>query len=146
MRPGKRPSGAEIARVLLHVIHRIRRHWRHVKILVRGDGHYCAPEVLDLLHNKRCDYILGLPTNRTLEAQAAPWHQQCRWRWKPDLPRVRRFHQLDYAAGSWSRHEKVIARVEATALGTDASSSPTWPDAARPSTRRSTARAGGWRT
>jgi len=50
MRPGKRPSGAEIARVLLHVIHRIRRHWRHVEILVRGDGHYCAPEVLDLLH------------------------------------------------------------------------------------------------
>jgi hypothetical protein len=120
MRPGKRPSGAEIARVLLHVIHRIRRHWRHVGILVRGDGHYCAPEVLDLLHNKRCDYILGLPTNRTLEAHAAPWHQQCRWRCKPDLPRVRRFHQLDYAAGSWSRHEKVIARVEATALGTDA--------------------------
>ena len=120
IRPGKRPSGAEIARVLRHVIHRIRRHWRHVQILVRGDGHYCAPEVLDLLRKKRCDYILGLPTNRTLEAHAAPWHTQCRWRWKPGLARVRRFHQLQYAAGSWAQEEKVIARVEATALGTDA--------------------------
>jgi hypothetical protein len=34
--------------------------------------------------------------------------------------RERRFHQLQYAAESWSRQEKVIARVEATELGTDA--------------------------
>jgi hypothetical protein len=120
IRPGKRPSGAEIARVLLHVVHRIRRHWPKVAILVRGDGHYCAPEVLDLLRKKRCDYILGLPTNSKLEAEAAPWHEQCRMRWKPTLARVRRFHQFDYAARSWSAKEKVIARVEATALGTDA--------------------------
>lgn len=120
IRPGKRPSGAEIARVLRHVIRRIRKHWPQVAILVRGDGHYCAPEVLDLMRAMRCDYILGLPTNRTLEAHAAPWHDQCRWRWKPGLDRVRRFHQFEYAAGSWSASEKVIARVEATALGTDA--------------------------
>jgi len=52
LRPGKRPSGEEIARVLAHVIHRIRRQWPQVAILVRGDGHYCAPEVLDLLREK----------------------------------------------------------------------------------------------
>ena len=120
IRPGKRPSGAEIARVLRHIIRRIRKHWPLVNILVRGDGHYCAPQVLDLMRAMRCDYILGLPTNRTLEAHAAPWHDQCRWRWKPGIERVRRFHQFQYAAGSWTRHEKVIARVEATALGTDA--------------------------
>lgn len=120
MRPGKRPSGEEIARVLGHVIHRIRRRWPQVGILVRGDGHYCAPEVLDLLRKLRCDYILGLPRNKTLDALAEPWREQCRWRWKPSLGRVRRFHQFNYAAGSWSREEKVIARVEATAMGTDA--------------------------
>jgi hypothetical protein len=119
IRPGKRPSGAEIARVLRSVIRRIRKHWPKVAILVRGDGHYCAPEVLDLMRIMHCDYILGLPTNRTLEAHAAHWHQQCRWRWKSGLARVRRFHQFEYAAGSWSHHEKVIARAEATALGTD---------------------------
>jgi Transposase DDE domain group 1 len=120
IRPGKRPSGEEIARVLAHVIHRIRRRWSGVDILVRGDGHYCAPEVLDLLRKLRCDYILGLPRNKTLDALAEPWREECRWRWKPSLGRVRRFHQFKYAAGSWSREEKVIARVEATAMGTDA--------------------------
>jgi hypothetical protein len=36
LRPGKRPSGEEIARVLAHVIHRIRRRWPQVAILVRA--------------------------------------------------------------------------------------------------------------
>ena len=105
--------------MLAHVIHRIRRQWPKVAILVRGDGHYCAPEVLDLLREKRCDYILGLSRNKTLDALAEPWREQCRWHWKPGL-KVRRFHQFQYAAESWARQEKVIARVEATELGTDA--------------------------
>ena len=120
LRPGKRPSGEEIARVLAHVIHRIRRQWPKVSILVRGDGHYCAPEVLDLLRKLRCDYILGLSRNKTLDGLATPWREQCQWRWKPSLGKVRRCHQFRYAAESWGQEEKVIARVEATALGTDA--------------------------
>jgi hypothetical protein len=120
LRPGKRPSGEEIARVLRAVILRIRHHWPSVRILVRGDGHYCAPEVLDLLRKLKCDYILGLARNKTLDTLAEPWRAQCQWRWKPSLGRVRRFHQFAYAAESWAREEKVIARVEATEMGTDA--------------------------
>ena len=119
MRPGKRPSGQEIARVLWHVLHRIRRHWPNVRILIRGDGHYCAPEVLNLLRRLRCDYILGLPINSVLKAKSEPWKAPCANRRKLSRPKVRRFHQFDYAAGSWARREKVIARVEATELGTD---------------------------
>jgi hypothetical protein len=119
LRPGKRPAGAEIARVLRYVIMRIRRHWPDVRIMIRGDGHYCAPEVLNLLRKLDCNYMLGLPTNSVLDAQSAPWRQQCQNHWKPSRPKVRRFHQFQYAAGSWTHKEKVIARNEATALGTD---------------------------
>jgi hypothetical protein len=119
LREGKRPSGIEIARVLWHVIHRIRRRWPKVRILIRGDGHYCAPEVLNLLRRLRCDYILGLPTNVKLEAISQPWRGPCDMRRKSSRPKVRRFHQFLYAARSWRQKEKVIARVEATDLGTD---------------------------
>ena len=34
-------------------------------------------------------------------------------------PTVRRFHQLSYRARQWSRSRKLIARVEATHMGTD---------------------------
>ena len=118
LRPGKRPSGEEIARVLWHVIHRIRRHWPSVSILVRGDAHYCAPEVLNLLRRLQCDYILGLSINPKLGAMAIPWREQCENRYGSGR-KVRRFHQFSYQAGSWSNEEKVIARAEATALGSD---------------------------
>ena len=120
LRPGKRPSGEEIAEVLEPVIVRIRSHWPKVRILIRGDGHYCAPEVLDLLRRLDCDYILGLPGNATLAAMAKPWREQCENHRKKSRPVVRRFHQFQYGAGSWAVEEKVIARIEATALGSDA--------------------------
>ena len=120
LREGKRPSGEEIARVLWHVIFLIRKRWPDVSILVRGDGHYCAPEVLNLLRRMRCDYILGLPRNSILDAMAEPWKADCNWRRKPSQPKVRRFHTFLYGAKSWTHNETVIARVEATELGTDA--------------------------
>jgi Transposase DDE domain group 1 len=119
LRPGKRPAGTEIARVLRHVIMRVRKHWPGVGIMIRGDGHYCAPEVLNLLRKMNCKYMIGVPTNAVLDVTSAPWRQQCQNRWKPARPKVRRFHQFQYAAGTWSHKEKVIARNEATALGTD---------------------------
>ena len=120
LRPGKRPSGAEIARVLWHVIHRIRRHWPDVRILIRGDSHYCAPEVLDLLRRLDCDYILCVAINKRLDAIAEPWRQPCDIRRGRSCPKVRRYHQFTYQADSWTHPEKVITRVEATALGADA--------------------------
>ena len=119
LRPGKRPSGEEVARILRHVVRRIRKHWPAVGILVRGDSHYLSPETLDFLHAAGCDYILGLAINTRLKEIAAPWLVQCDNHRSPRRPKVRRFHQFPHAAESWSRAEKVIARVEATPLGTD---------------------------
>lgn len=120
LRPGKRPSGKEVARVLRHVVGRIRKHWPNVRILVRGDSHYLSPETLDFLQASGCDYILGLAINETLKEIAAPWLAQCDVRRSQNQSKVRRFHQFQYAARSWSRKHKVIARIEATDLGADA--------------------------
>ena len=46
LRPGKRPSGEEIERILRHVIGRIHRNWPAVEIMVRGDSHFATPEVI----------------------------------------------------------------------------------------------------
>ena len=122
MRPGKRPSGKEIAHVLRRVIGRIRMRWPKVKILLRGDSHYCGPQVLDLLEKLGCDYILGLSVNARLAVTAAPWKAEVAARRQRQLwqaPAVRCFHRLQYGADSWSRKRLVIARVEATALGVD---------------------------
>ena len=120
LRPGKRPSGEEVAKVLRHVIRRIRKHWPRVGILVRGDSHYCSEPALALLEALGCDYIIGFAINSRLAEIAAPWREQCAMRRCWTKPTVRRFHQLPYRAREWSRSRQIVARVEATALGTDA--------------------------
>ena len=120
LRPGKRPSGEEVAKVLRHVIARIRRHWPHVEILVRGDSHYCSEPALALLERMRCNYIIGFAINSKLLEIAAPWRTQCDMRRSRMKPTVRRFHQLPYKAREWGRSRKLVARVEATDMGTDA--------------------------
>ena len=120
LRPGKRPSGEEVTKVLRHVIGRIRKHWPNVQILVRGDSHYCSEPALALLEAMRCDYILGFAINSKLLEIAAPWRKQCEERRSWMKPTVRRFHQLPYKAREWSRSRKLVARVEATDLGSDA--------------------------
>jgi hypothetical protein len=82
LRPGKRPSGEEIAQVLRRVIARIRRNWPRVGIMVRGDSHYTAPEVIDLLEEKRCGYILGLSTTARLTAMARPFSRTPPHAWR----------------------------------------------------------------
>ena len=120
LRPGRRPSGVEAARVLRHVIGRIRTNWPRVAITVRGDGHYGTPEVMDLLERTGCSYILGLPTNARLKDIAHPWCEDAATRRAlVGKPKARRFFQTFYAARSWSRERRIIARVEATAMGAD---------------------------
>jgi hypothetical protein len=120
LRPGRRPSGVEAARVLRHVVRRIRANWPRVAITVRGDGHYGTPEVMDLLEQLDCAYILGLPGNARLKDIAHPWCEDAATRRAlAGKSKVRRFFQTTYAARSWSRERRVIARVEATAMGAD---------------------------
>jgi hypothetical protein len=73
LRPGRRPSGAEAARILKHVIGRIRQNRPRFEISVRGDGHYAAPEVMEFLEDRGCGYIFGLSGNARLSRIGQPW-------------------------------------------------------------------------
>jgi hypothetical protein len=120
LRPGKRPSGEEAARILKHVIDRIRSNWPRVKITVRGDSHYGTPEVMNLLEDQGYGYVFGLAGNARLSQIGQPWCEDAavrRVRQRKD--KLRRFFQTGYQARSWSCQRKVIARVEATSKGTD---------------------------
>jgi Transposase DDE domain group 1 len=66
LRPGKTPDGVEVARVLRHVVGRIRARWPRVEILVRGDSHYGRVEAMTWCERNRIGYIFGLAGNKVL--------------------------------------------------------------------------------
>jgi Transposase DDE domain group 1 len=118
LRPAKRPSGREIAGHLRRLVRAIRANWPQVDILIRADSHYTAPEVIDVCRAEGIDFILGLATNSVLRARVASLEASTAARIKGPQ-KLRRFSDFYDAARSWTRVERIIARVEAGPQGVD---------------------------
>ena len=120
LRPGKTPSGAEVAMVLRHTIKAIRRRFPRVDIIIRGDSHYARPEAMDWCERNRVAYIFGLAGNSVLrERVAAIAESTAVIRTEGGREKIRQFPEFHYVAGSWKAARKIIARVEASARGGD---------------------------
>jgi hypothetical protein len=120
LRPGKTPDGAEVARVLRHVIRRIRARWPRVEILVRGDSHYGRPEAMSWCERHWVGYAFGLAGNKVLPAKVADLAEDAAVRRVAgEALKVRRYGEFRYAAGTWDGERRVIARVEASDRGSD---------------------------
>ena len=127
LRPAKRPSGMEIRAFLRRLLRAIRAHWPRVQILLRADSHYRARRFSTgagqrpRLHpRRRADPTLRRHVDGSRTASTA------RFEAAPAAGKVRRFKEFYDGAQSWSRVERIIARVEVGAKApTPASSSPT---------------------
>ena len=121
LRPARRPTGREVRGFLRRLVREIRSHWPRVEILLRADSHYCAPEVLDFCRAQGLHFILGLATSSTLRARIAALESSttARHASRGADSKLRRYKEFFDGAASWSRVERIIARVEASAQGTD---------------------------
>ena len=121
LRPAKRPSGKEIRGFLRRLLRAIRANWPKTEILLRADSHYCCPEVLDWCRANGLDYILGVAPTSTLQRHIEGLEASTKARFEaaPKDGKARRFKEFYDGAASWSRVERIIARIEAGADGTD---------------------------
>jgi hypothetical protein len=126
LRPAKRPGGAEIRAHLRRVIRAIRANWPKTRILIRGDSHYCGPLVIDWCRANGIDFILGVAPTSTLRRHVTNIEASTTARFEASVEKaeagarkVRRFKEFFDGAASWSRTERIIARVEVGAQGAD---------------------------
>ena len=120
LRPGKTPSGAEVRTLLKHLVRRIRRHWPNTRIVFRGDSHYGRTEAMAWCEANGVDYIFGLAGNPVLHALAYDVAVDLKMRRaEAGAEKMRSFAAFAYAARSWSRKRRVIARMEETTRGSD---------------------------
>jgi hypothetical protein len=120
LRPGKTPSGREVRGHLRRLVKAIRHHWPATRITIRGDGHYCRPEVMDFCEAHGIDYVFGLTGTPALAAKVEVTADAVRVeRALEDQDAVRAFAETTHAARSWSKQRRVAARIEATRMGLD---------------------------
>lgn len=129
LRPGKRPKGAENAMIIKRVVKLLRQHWPETHIVLRGDGHFSNPELMQLaLDDPHTDFIFGLTGNQVLKRLASPHLENTRKlhetrchnallfdRERPQSTRT--YHELDYAAGTWPQSFRTILKAEIMDLG-----------------------------
>ena len=124
LRPGKRPTGAENAMIMRRVLTRIRHHFPDTHVLVRGDGHFSGPELMQLIDDMpNMDFIFGFPGNVKLQALAEPTRQRACALWAsvqtqdvvPESVRV--FDEFPYIARSWPKPWRVLLKAEVMAQG-----------------------------
>ena len=122
LRPGKRPTGAENAMIMARVLKLLRQHWPNTHILVRGDGHFSNPELMQLIDAMpNTEFIFGLANNAILRRLAEPHMQQARKlysvRHLHGEEATRLYHSFTYGAASWSRDFRVVLKAEVLAKG-----------------------------
>jgi hypothetical protein len=124
LRPGKRPTGAENAMIMKRVLSLLRQHWPQTHILLRGDGHFSNPELMQLIQaDGNADFIFGLAGNPVLLGKAeglmknarghlAPHRSLATQDLGPAVAAVRLFGEFEYAAKTWPQAFRVVVKAE----------------------------------
>jgi len=131
LRPANIDGAKHAWAILWLLVKRFRQVWPDVKIIFRGDSGFCRWKMLRWCERHGVHYLVGLARNSRLNAMAQPCMDQAR-QWfaqraegkasAADAEPQRVFADLRYAAGTWDKERRVIAKAEY--LGGDGTCDP----------------------
>jgi hypothetical protein len=110
---GAKHSGA----ILKLLVARFRQQWPDVKIVFRADSGFCRWKLLRWCDRHGVDYIVGLAKNNVLKRLARRSMITARWQHRCTGSKQRLFEEFDYAAKTWDRQRRVIAKAEHSDCG-----------------------------
>jgi Transposase DDE domain group 1 len=118
-----RPSNIDAARhsgaILKLLVQRLRQAWPGVKLIFRGDSGFCRWKMLRWCERHQVHYLVGLAQNARLKAMLQPRMLEAEMEHQSKKEKVRLFTDLEYAAGTWDKKRRVIAKAEHTAQGSN---------------------------
>jgi hypothetical protein len=111
-----RPANIDGARhawaILALITRRLRQAWPGVKIVFRGDSGFCRWKMLRWCDRHGVDYIVGLAKNPALTKLSATLMSGAENAFKETGQKQRLFGEFFYAAATWDKQRRVIARIE----------------------------------
>jgi hypothetical protein len=118
-----RPSNMDAARhawaILKLLVRRLRKAWPKVKIIFRGDGSFCRWKMLRWCDRNDVGYIVGLAKNPVLLERIELLRMKAELQYLQTGRKARQFTSIRYAAHTWDRPRRVIAKAEHTAAGSN---------------------------
>jgi hypothetical protein len=118
LKPGRRAKGVCVHAILRRVIVYLRGHWKNTQIIVRGDGHFCSPDLMDWASGmERVSFVTGLSGNSTLKRLVAPTVEDAKAIYAKTGQKVKLYAEFTYRAGSWKHAQRVVSKVEYSEKG-----------------------------
>lgn len=120
LKPGRRNKQNNVASLLKKLICHLRQKWPDTLIIVRGDSHFASKDFMEwCANNPLTGYITGLSGNKKLHELARVTIDSAEREYKQYGRPVKRYHSFMYQAGSWEIPQKVVVKVEVSAMGTN---------------------------
>lgn len=106
-------DGAKHSRAILKLlVTRLRQIWPNVQIIFRADSGFCRWRLMRWADRNGVDYIIGLAKNNVLKQLARRTMITARWQYRRTGEKQRLFEEFRYAAGTWDRPRRIIAKAE----------------------------------
>jgi hypothetical protein len=112
LRPSNIDPALHTGAILKLLVKRLRQAWPNVRIIFRGDSGFCRHRLMNWCERNNVHYLLGLARNPILQRHAAVWQAQVEEQHRADGHAHRVFGEFTYAAATWSRERRVIAKAE----------------------------------
>jgi hypothetical protein len=106
------PEGACF--MLRRVVKALRARYPAVEIIVRGDGGFGVPEMLNFCHDQRLLFCFGKPQNARLHALSERYQMWAAIRSSQTKQPHREYGEFSYQADSWKEAERTIVKAEVT--------------------------------
>lgn len=123
-----RPSNIDAAHhsraILKWLVTRLRQAWPSVRIVVRADSGFCRWRMLRWCDSHDVKYLIGLAKNARLQERLAPFQHEVQTAFAADREPRRVFTEFEYAADTWDRNRRVIAKAEHLPGGDDGKANP----------------------
>lgn len=117
LRPSSRDPAGILSALVRLITRRLRQAWPRVRIIVRGDSGFCRPRALRRFEKWGLHYVVGLQKNAALLQRVALAELALADMYAKAGVKQRMIGEFDYAARSWDRERRVIARLEHDAHG-----------------------------
>ncbi len=103
--------------ILSLLVKRLRQAWPRVRITFRGDSGFCRWRMLRWCERHGVNYLTGLARNERLQAKIGNHTIMAEISYRESREKIRWFTEFRYAAGTWDRERRVIAKIEHGAKG-----------------------------
>ena len=120
LRPSNIDAPLHTRAILKLLVTRLRQAWPDVRIVLRADSSFARWKLLRWCEKNSVFYVVGLARNQVLERMAAPFMQAAETEYQGTQQKVRNFHELNYAAGTWDHPRRVILKAERLEQGPNA--------------------------